>query len=102
MTKHAIQRAKERFNLDLTSDDVQRIITLAMKRGIKLRVKEHGTGKTHTTKGKLGYYRIYYKHTWMDAVIRKIGHGQPPVLLTLVKPDLSKSYYISSLKTESI
>lgn len=94
MTKHAIMRAKERFNLDLTSEDVTRIITAAMKRGVKLRIKHKDKTGTFNLKGNLGVYRLYYKHNWMDAVIKKQTHGKPPVLITLVKPDLSKHYFI--------
>lgn len=52
MTKHAIQRAKERYKLDLTFEDLGNIIALI----------QEGHAKYSHRCGKLWIYRLRYKH----------------------------------------
>lgn len=65
---HAIQRAKERYNLDLTTEDLTDILKLCFKSGKKLSVRDK-FGIIKSVKGKTGPYRISYKNMVIDVSI---------------------------------
>ena len=69
---HALERAKERYNLDLSIEDLDNILEDCLKgNATKLSVRNK-FGKVQTTKGKIGCYRVKYKNTYMDVAL---AHG---------------------------
>jgi hypothetical protein len=52
MTRHAIKRAKERYNLDLTIEDLGNIIAII----------QEGLAKFSHRNGEFWIYRLRYKH----------------------------------------
>lgn len=69
---HAIERAKERYNLDLTTDDLNNIANeiLAGRDIKKLTVKDK-FGRLYTSKNELGCYRLKYKNKYLDVVLSR-------------------------------
>lgn len=94
---HALQRAKERYNLDLTNEDLQSIIKdcLAGKCN-KLLVKNKFGQIKHTVKpNKEGCYRINYKGNIIDFVLGK-QNKQYRIATLLPKPKDTQSLCIDS------
>lgn len=67
---HAIQRAKERYNLDLTSLDLVELLNQCFHGGKKLTVRDK-LGRLKTVKGKKGPYRVNYKGMTVDVAVDK-------------------------------
>lgn len=61
MTKHAIERAKERYKIDLTEDDLKNIVSLV----------EEGYAKYSHRAGSVWIYRIRYKHKLLVPALSK-------------------------------
>jgi hypothetical protein len=59
MTRHAIERAKERYKLDLTYEDLGNIIALI----------QEGHAKFSHKNGALWIYRLRYKHILVVPVL---------------------------------
>ena len=69
---HAIERAKQRYNLDLTTDDLNNIAkeVLAGHNIKKLAVRDK-LGRLYSSKNELGCYRLKYKNRLMDVVLSR-------------------------------
>lgn len=69
---HAIERAKQRYNVDLSSDDLKVIAdeVLAGHDTKKLSVRDK-LGRLYTSKNELGCYRLKYKNKYMDVVLSR-------------------------------
>lgn len=67
---HAIQRAKERYNLDLTFSDLTELLNVCFHGGKKLTVRDK-LGRLKTVKGKKGPYRVNYKGMTLDVAVDK-------------------------------
>lgn len=66
---HALERAKQRYNLDLSSEDLQNIADECLKgHAVKLSVRDK-FGKLNTAKGKKSCYRVNYKNNFLDVVL---------------------------------
>ena len=97
---HAIQRARERYNIDLTPVDLQNIVNECLAgRCHKLMVKDKfGIIRDTITLGtKDGCYRINYKDTIIDFVLKKKKiNKQYRVATLLPKPKDTKTLCINS------
>lgn len=60
MTKHAILRAKERYNLDLTFDDLRKILDNILEGNARFKICKHSECKT---------YRVRYKGILLEPVV---------------------------------
>ena len=69
---HALKRVKERYNVDLSSDDLKLIAEecLKGKNITKLSVRDK-LGRLYTPKGIAGCYRVPYKNNIFDVVLSK-------------------------------
>lgn len=69
---HAIQRAKERYNLDFTTEDLQAIANETLKgNATKLSVRNKQGFLTKQKTNISGCYRIRYKKHWLDYVLTR-------------------------------
>lgn len=66
---HALERVKERYNVELTQEDLQEIANECLKgHATKLTVRDK-FGKLNTAKGKKSCYRVKYKKNTFDVVL---------------------------------
>lgn len=72
---HPIERAKERYSLSLTEDDLSSIADECLKgHATKLSVRDK-FGKIHSSFGKEGCYRLKYKNKYLDVVLSSAKDG---------------------------
>lgn len=66
---HALERVKERYNIDLSQEDLQEIANECLKgHATKLTVRDK-FGKLNTAKGRKSCYRVKYKKNIFDVVL---------------------------------
>ena len=101
---HAIERAKQRYNMELSTDDLNNIANeiLAGRDIKKLTVKDK-FGRLYTSKNELGCYRIKYKNKYMDVVLSRCADKNSYRVATfLPAPEDVKSPIIDSKDYKSI
>jgi hypothetical protein len=68
---HALKRAKERYNIDLTTEDLQNIVDLCLdNKGKRLFIiNKFGQLKCTVQNNKAGCYRVWYNGMYLDVAI---------------------------------
>lgn len=93
---HAIQRAKERYNLDLTIEDLKEVLNMVISGNCKKLTLRDKLGRLKTPKGMGAPYRINYKGATMDVAIDRGRDKSLRVATFLPKPKDAQCTIIDS------
>lgn len=68
---HALRRAKERYDIDLTMEDLQNIVDLCINNKAKTLfiTNKFGQLKCAVKPNKAGCYRVWYNHMYLDVAL---------------------------------
>ena len=66
---HAVDRAEQRYNVELSDEDLNYILKQCLEGKCKKLSVRDKFGRLCTAKGKKGCYRINYKNKWLDFVV---------------------------------
>jgi len=86
---HALERAKERYNMDLTSEDLEVIMEQCLKgKDVSRLAVRDKFGTPHSPRNELGCYRLKYKGQVIDVALAKgLDRGSYRIATFMPRPE---------------